>query len=524
MNNLENSFREALTDFDQVSPSEGLWSKITTSLLLKSTGFKVSIYTLLTLLLFGLPSYFIFMPSNDAIIEKQISSHSEITTNPISNSATNESNAAEKAITNTSLNNSTKDNSIAEKTKTVKQDIKTNEVKAETTHNITSATIKEDQKAEAIKTQELTHKKPNSNSSMIASSTIITAVNTSEENSASKQDITNEKKPITGQSIATTTEGRNLATKNEVKISHTSNNESRKEIPKMPNINELTFKQELSANLSQFNYKINSKQKMLYHDALEVFAGPNIAFSQIYTSNNSLQSGIDLRRSSESPKLSYHFGANYKSYYNKWFVGLGINYHRIDDRASYLMPAFDVDSALSSYMIFSTSYNHVITGYIKNPNDTNSQIPIYSVVKQQDTTLVNQMHYDSLQTMKTMNYTNSYSFIEIPLTIGREFSYKHFVIDIAGGVSWNRLVNTRVSIPNETGTAMLDNQQLENIIVKNTFNGIFALGVAYRMNEGSLLFIRPELRYNLNSLFEKSYPINQKYIQLRLSLGMRIKL
>ena len=59
MNNLENSFKEALQDFDQSSPSKGLWSRISTSLFLKSRAFKSTLWSLLALLIIAIPSVII---------------------------------------------------------------------------------------------------------------------------------------------------------------------------------------------------------------------------------------------------------------------------------------------------------------------------------------------------------------------------------------------------------------------------------------------------------------------------------
>ncbi len=518
MNNLENSFKEALTDFDEISPSEGLWTRISTSLLLKSAGFKAALFSLLALLLVGLTSYFIL--SNKGVDKTPVSSvYSENVQNSSNTqkslAKTNTQKASSKSIISNNTNQNNISNNYITKPKTQNEENKTESDSKAPNKNIKSS-------AAPIKVDKT-----------IAVANAST--NTSNYSSKKTSQTKNQEAMVSGNTIianpslvATNSDNKNITNKNLnpafVSDENYKSTESKESIELFATKDYLNKTKKVSFDNDQFRKPILVSHRLLYHNELEVFAGPNIAFNQLKTNDNSLQNTIDLRNTNEKPKLSYHFGLNYKTYYKNWFVSIGINYHRIEDRASYNVSSIDIDSAVSSYMIFSTSYHKTIVGYIQNPNDTNSQIPIYQVTVQQDTSTVHKTYYDSTQSINTTSFTNSYSFIEIPLSIGSEINYKNFVIDISGGVAWNRLIKTQVSIPNEDGSLLISGDKLNKVLVKNTFNALFSLGVAYRMNEGSLLFIRPEIRYNMNSLFEKSYPISQKYLQIRMSLGMRIKL
>ncbi len=296
------------------------------------------------------------------------------------------------------------------------------------------------------------------------------------------------------------------------------------EIEKVNTINSTPEYQASIGLIESTGYKPLYQYKQRYSSQLEIFAGPNIAYNNLEVNDPTYNEHTSLRLENEDPKLSYHLGINYKTYYEKWFISLGINYHRIEDRATYSLPTIDIDSAMSSYMVFRTTYNQAIVGYVQNPNDTSSLLPIIELQVSQDTSFVNEVYYDSTKSVKRYSYTNSYSFIEVPLMIGREFRYKHFVFDIAGGISWQRLIKYQVNIPDMDNNQLLDLNQTETILVHNTFNGILGLGVGYQLNEGYVLFARPDIRYNLNSMFEKDYPVSQKYLQLRISIGMRIQL
>jgi len=527
MNNLENSFKEALTDFDEISPSEGLWTRISTSLLLKSAGFKAALFSLLALLLVGLPSYFIL--SNKGIDKTPVSSiYSENVHNSSSTPEFLAKTNTQKASSKSTISNNTNQKNISNNTN--QKNISNNTIiKPKTKHeeNKTESDAKDINKSTKSVATTI---KVDKTIAVASASTNISNSSSKKTSQAKNQEAMVSSNTIiaTPSLVATKSDNKNITNKklNPVFVSDENykSTESKESIELFATKNDLNRTKKVSFDNDQFRKPILVSHRLLYHNELEVFAGPNIAFNQIKTNDNSLQNTIDLRITNEKPKLSYHFGLNYKTYYKNWFVGIGINYHRIEDRASYQIPYFEIDSAVSSYMIFSTSYHKTIVGYIQNPNDPNSQVPIYQVTVQQDTSTVHKTYYDSTQSFNTTSFTNSYSFIEIPLSIGREINYKNFVIDISGGVAWNRLIKTQVSIPNEDGSLLISGDDLNKVLVKNTFNALFSLGVAYRMNEGSLLFIRPQLRYNMNSLFDKEYPISQKYLQIRMSLGMRIKL
>ena len=540
MDNLEKSFKNALTDFDQVSPSKGLWSRIWLTLLLPASPVKTTLWTLLILLLLSLSSVLISYNLKD---DKQ------------TNTLQTKSNDEEKHfIANTNFDKKentqqiTKQN-ISDNEKSINHKThKQNSSKNQSNINIEVKAVKKVNTSQKNIEKSTQKTSSNNNKSLASESKNSTVVDTKNKNENQKANndakqtkvvystsaIAANQKVNKGTVVRKSIETPTIASSNssqetiqkasfsETKEMQSNNNSvdisrvmlfgiNNSDQPKTDNIESIT----------PFNLK---SKKRIYANRLEIFAGPNVAFNNLSTNDISYDQYILLRNESESPKLSYHIGANYKTYYNNWFVSFGINYHRIDDRATYSLPTLDIDSVISSYMVFNNTYNKVITGYIQNPNDTSSLIPVYDIIVSQDTSFVNDIYYDTNKVVKNYSYTNTYSYIEVPLMLGREFRYKQMVFDLAGGVSWGRLIKSEVMIPNLDQNKMLEAQQTETIIVKNTFNAILGMGVGYQINENNVLFARPELRYNINSIFDKTYPIDQKYLQLRLSLGMRIKL
>ena len=556
MDNLEKSFKEALTGFDQESPSKGLWGRISTSLFLKSTAFKAIFWSLMALVLIVIPSVWIISknynnknhssrnkhsivsilhkktPKNTARISNKVQKENVNTlenTNKETAQIINEQKAIKQTKTISKTQKSTINGpvGIAEKVKNSSEN--TNQKPQPSSINNRKAT---EQQASAPKQVDSPNSQRTQNTSKKA---VIVPAAYSPMIASTKTSVSQKKQKEVSSAYS---ENQNNLPSTEIQITNTkletSNKNERKELYLSSNsqtsINSIPLRSlERSYNpnnraIANVSMKLPFNHQRLYYDQIEIFAGPNIAYSFIETDDVQYNEHINLRNGSEKPQLSYHLGVNYKTYYKKWFLSIGVNYHNYKDQATYSLPTIDIDSAISSYMVFQNTYKYITTGYIQNPNDTNSLIPVLTLQVKQDTSLVNTVYYDTTEVVKDYTYSNTYSYIEVPIMFGRVFHHKQFIFDLSGGVSWGRLIKYESSIPNLENNKLIDIHQTENIITKNSFNGIFALGIGYQINEGSLLFARPEFRYNLNSLFESSYPINQKYLQIRLSLGMRFQL
>jgi hypothetical protein len=556
MDNLEKSFKDALTGFDQVSPSKGLWGRISTSLFLKSTAFKAILWSLLALVIIVIPSIWIISKNYNKKNHSSRNKHSivSILHKKTPKSTARISNKVQKENVNTLENTNKESAQIINEQKAIKQTKSISKTQKSTISEPvgiakkiknSSENTNQENKSSSVNKQKATEKQASapkqvssprsqktqntSKKAAIISATnspIIASAETSVSQKKQKETLNTHSED---QNSLQSTEKQNTNTKTEIS-NYSKNKELYLSSNSQTSINRIPLRSlERSYNpndraIANVSMRLPFNQQRLYYDQIEIFAGPNIAYSFIETDDVQYNEHINLRNGSEKPQLSYHLGVNYKTYYKKWFLSIGVNYHNYKDQATYSLPTLDIDSAISSYMVFHNTYKYITTGYIQNPNDTSSLIPILTLQVKQDTSLVNTVYYDTTEVVKDYTYSNTYSYIEVPIMFGRVFHHKHFVFDLAGGVSWGRLIKYESSIPNLENNKLINIHQTESIITKNSFNGIFSLGIGYQINEGSLLFARPEFRYNLNNLFESSYPINQKYLQIRLSLGMRFQL
>jgi hypothetical protein len=260
----------------------------------------------------------------------------------------------------------------------------------------------------------------------------------------------------------------------------------------------------------------NYKRKFFYD--YDFFMGPSINKSVFELNANNITDS-ELNKFSTLP--SYHLGGNINLYYKNWFIRSGINYNLIKEEIDFTTISLNIDSTVQYYTIISNTYIWDTIGWNTNiPNSTDS-IPIVTLDVQQTSNQNKTINYDSTSTTQKLQYKNTYSCINIPLMIGRKFHYKSFYFDLATGISWAHITNIETHIlDSKSGEVITLNQTSDNI-KKDIFNGVLSLGIGYQLNENNSIFLRPELQYNFNSIFDKVNFNNYKVYQMRLSFGIR---
>jgi hypothetical protein len=534
MDNLEKTFKDALSDFDQISPSKGLWGRISRSMFFQSS-MNTGLIVGTILLLLSVPAYY-FLNKHTKETKSAIAEPSAKTTVYQQQKQRKEESGSGNPkeftpkIALSPINSGTKeklqtsdspDKQNAQNTNTSKTSIQQNKLNDHTSPVTARASAKGKSPQQSNNNHMATPKAKSeagfSVSGMAATTGDVGNISIFDEDAENKQQ----------------DKSKNIKPKNQARVrntirkpatSHTTATQNR--MPEIQRIKPLYLAMENNEPIGAIDQ--NSlippyQHRPLYYSRIEIFAGPNIAFNILQSTDPSADAYVSLRKSSEQPKLSYHAGFSYKSFYKKWYISVGANFHRIQDRATYSLPTMDIDSTVSNFMVFHTTYNRTIVGYMTNPNDTSSLIPIYQATAIQDTSVITQILYDSTESINSYSFTNTYSYIEVPLLIGHQFHYKNLIFDLAGGISWNRLIQYEVSIPDRQNKQLLNSGQLDQMLVRNTFNAIFSAGVGYGINEGKVIFIRPEFRYNLNNMFEHQVSVQQNYIQVRLSLGMQFQ-
>ncbi len=265
---------------------------------------------------------------------------------------------------------------------------------------------------------------------------------------------------------------------------------------------------------------IKNRKRGFYYD-YEIFMGPNLNYS-LFKLNPDNVSDKELNKSSLLP--SYHFGANYNLYYKNWFVRTGINYSTIKEQINYNTTSMNIDEHSYYYTIITRNYRWDTTGWNTNIAGAIDSIPIVRLIVTQSSSNNSITEYDTSITTHYLQYKNTYSSINIPLLVGRRFNFDLFSIDVATGISWSHInaMETHVLNPKSGEVYTLTNQSKD--IKKDVFNGVLAIGIGYRLNGFNTLFLKPELQYNFNSIFDRTNFNKYKVYQFRISIGLRYQI
>lgn len=205
----------------------------------------------------------------------------------------------------------------------------------------------------------------------------------------------------------------------------------------------------------------------------------------------------ELRKQTESHLEAISGAITYQfTHETGFFINTGLHYCQIDERFS---------SADSIYLL---KYGEGLVSTTIKPDGT--------VVENRGSKMIAE------QRIWDKNIYNYYFFFDIPLNIGYAGSLKNLNYEISGGISCN------ISFLKKGQIIGIDNYPVE--IDKES--GIFRKAGGLSLNSGlklfipfrrHLLYMEPNIRYNLSSITTSDYPLHQNYLSYGINVGARIK-
>jgi opacity protein-like surface antigen len=259
--------------------------------------------------------------------------------------------------------------------------------------------------------------------------------------------------------------------------------------------------------------------------SVEAFIAPSITSSVIKAGSDEFD--IDVKRLenaiSSNSGFSAGIGAGYK--YKNWVFQTGLAYSRINEDFNDTLITSTTDS-VSYYEYTYGGYHDIDTAYwtfMWNPIDS-----VYILVPFLHDSFI--VSVDSTEkwntitntTKKFYNNLNSYTYLEIPFSIGYEFSYQRFsIIPSAGGVV-GILLNAKgrtISFYDNNALTEMDKNKLP--FLKTTFSWMVGLGIHYRFNNRFIFVTEPYFKQNLNSIYENRHPVSQKFSTAGIRVGIK---
>lgn len=120
-------------------------------------------------------------------------------------------------------------------------------------------------------------------------------------------------------------------------------------------------------------------------------------------------------------------------------------------------------------------------------------------------------------TTTTWDIANSYRSLDIPITLGYELDFKKFTCGIDLGASYNILYDFKGYLINPADTPVASPDYFRANIKTSLIGG---LSINYAMNDNYYLFGFTSMKYNMSNINNASNSINQKNTRLGLGFGL----
>lgn len=267
-----------------------------------------------------------------------------------------------------------------------------------------------------------------------------------------------------------------------------------------------------------------SRKIKRYNKYMEMFVGANLPAKRLANSDPNSTVYVDFRNESEKERIGMEAGLNYRLQKGSWFATGGIRYTQISENENYKLPFYAVNTTKTQYSIVHFNPEIDTIGTMPDPNNQNYQIPVLGIVNNSDTTNYTETFTDTVVEMRDYNLVQKYQIISIPLTVGYEFKIGKFGLEVNGGLAYSRLIAHTSNIVNFSLNGIMDEETTTTTLVKHNMHGLAAVGATWWFSEDKSLFIKPEIRYDLRSMFGSETGISQKYFSYNILLGLRYEL
>lgn len=271
-------------------------------------------------------------------------------------------------------------------------------------------------------------------------------------------------------------------------------------------------------------YEDQVQKKINRHGmSLEISAGEILSLHQLNSGKHN-SNHVDFRNKSEKQLLSSCINLRLCYTYNEYLFITGLSLYSVGENADYSFKSTS-DLTLSKNIITHTTYySYDTVDFFPDPVNPNIIYPVVIPVPH-DTSFIYVMKKDtSIQSFSNFQHINRYTYFEIPLLAGIQRNYGRVGLEIASGLSFAFLQNSRGYVPN------LENTQMVNIRTKNLplrtsgVNAILMFGGSYMITGRLSAVAHLDYRQQLRSVYPSWYPISQKYYTMGIQTGIRYNL
>ena len=258
--------------------------------------------------------------------------------------------------------------------------------------------------------------------------------------------------------------------------------------------------------------------------SLDILLDPAFTSSIIRTTSVEDNNYEETYNNALSPMLSNSFGININYSYKNLIVQGGVCYKKFNEQFNYNQEVLLIDT-ISYYETeyryeqqFDTIFVFDLDEYLETGDTNYIPYTISNTVKVPYEVSVTD--YDSSMSDQNIKVRNTYSYIEIPLSIGYQFKQNKFTVSPKFGLITGLYINSSGKSLNSTYSIEDINNEKQTYIIPS-FSMIATIGFEYKINDFFSFVADPYYRKSINSIFIKSNPISHKFNAYGLKLGIR---
>jgi len=240
--------------------------------------------------------------------------------------------------------------------------------------------------------------------------------------------------------------------------------------------------------------------------SVSFYAAPAYTSSTL-TADNAFDDYLNYRNNHETGAISWSAGADVQFNIRNWYIQTGLSYSTFSNNRNY-NHSFKVLDTLNSFYSKDTTW-----AWVYDPPHIG-----YPIVLSIDSTYITVFN-------EINEGVNQWNYLEIPLLIGYSFHFNRFSLDIGSGVSYGILLGASGNVPSLSEENLFTElSELESQMNIHNFNYILQIGASYHLTPQWSLIVKPFYKQSLRSVFEKNYPIDQRFTAFSIKFGLKVDL
>ena len=228
------------------------------------------------------------------------------------------------------------------------------------------------------------------------------------------------------------------------------------------------------------------------------------------SSNSVGDNYLQHRKNEEDPAMTPSIGLSLSASLNSWVLSVGAEYSVYGEKTNYY-PYSNQPTLLENnyWQMFHTTYVDTDTAYIMGNqlflNTTMQRVDSSYIV---DSDTIYEYKYDAR--IAESNGYNRYYYFEFPIEVSYNINSGRFGFGFSGGVAPAILVHEKGNYIRSDGKGLDSFSEIE-YFRKFVLNARVSADFYYRLSPRMKIVMRPQLRSNLNSVFNEEAPVRQKY-------------